>query len=358
MTAAVSTSDRARADIDFEAAMHEVENNLEVRRLMVVLSNVLTPACVMAVTDAMSGADPTPALAWLPPLVLPICGGLLLAGGVLVTGVVARCHFGLVINGTKMRKVETGRLDLQALNWLGVATNFLALTALSAALGAVSLVAGLGVVDWWWPWAAGAATFALLMLWLPVTHVRANRRCRQLDADWQHGTPSRQLGIEHARKSLDSTTADIAVIVVMAVALFVGVFNALTNVGAVPDDLGVEPSPAAIKSLAPVVLLTFVLVSLLLSSRILVRLRIAFGHHAARLAKLREEQDPTALVFRLPERTYLLYLIVLALAVATAIMLGWERGGRTIGLSAGGVMLVAGAVWYPMVLRGARRASL
>ena len=339
---------------DFAAAMHEVENNLEVRRLMVVLANVLTPACVMAVTDSMSGAAPTPSLAWLPPIVMPICGGLLLATGFLVTGVVSRCHFGLVLNGTKMKKVETGQLELRPLNWLGVTTNFLLLNAVSAALGALMLLASFGFESW--AWVGAGAVFALVMGWLPISHVRANRRCRELDQHWTHAEPTTALRIQHGRKSLDSTTADISVVVVMAVALFAGVFNSLTNLGAISDDLAVTPGPGVLKDWAPAILTSFVLVSLLVSCRILVRLRLAFGSHSSRLAALRGESDRTALVWRPQERTYLLYAIVLALAVAAAVMLGWERAGRTVGLIAGGGVLLAGAIWYPAVLKLARRS--
>ena len=341
------------SNTDFAAAMHEVENNLEVRRLMVVLANVLTPACVMGITDCLSGADLSPSLAWLPPLVMPLVGALLLASGFLVTGVVARCHFGLVLNGTKIRKVETGELGLRPLNWLGVTTNFLVLTALSSALGTICLMAGLGCG--WLAWLGGGITMVVVMLWLPISHARANRRCRELEPHWQHGSVPQELRIEHARKGLDSTTADISVVVVMAVALFAGVFNALTNLGAISNDLAVVPAPATTKSFAPVVLTTFLLASLLLSCRILVRLRLAFGEHSRRLATLRDEEDRTAMIWRPQERTYLLYAIVLTMAVASAVMLGYERANGTVAMIAGAAVLLAGAVWYPLVLRLARR---
>lgn len=343
------------SDQDYEAAMHEVESNLEVRRLMLVLSNVLTPACVMAVTDAMAGSDYSPTLRWLPPLVMPMVGALLLVAGFLVTGVVARCHFGLVLNGTKMHKVETGRLELRPLNWLGVTTNFLLLTALSSALGALALFAGLGCTVT--AWIAAVVAGAAVMLWLPITHRRANRRCGELDRHWQAGAPSTELRIEHARKSLDGTAADISVVVVMAVALFAGVFNSLTNLGAIPADLAVLPTPATLKATAPAVLLLFVLASLLLSCRILVRLRIAFGEHSLELAALRDEQDPTALRWRMQERSYLLYAIVLVLAVACAVMFGFERSGAAVGAALGSLLLLAGAFWYPLVLLAARRRN-
>ncbi|HEX5050854.1 MAG TPA: hypothetical protein VFZ65_03700 [Planctomycetota bacterium] len=341
------------ASADFEAAMHEVETNLEVRRLMLVITNVLTPACVMAISDCLSGSDYPPALAWLPPVVLPLSGALLLGCGFLVAGVLGRCHFGLVLNGTKMRKVETGRLELQSLNWLGVTTNFVALTALSAALGAVCLAASCGGRAWAWP--AAAVVAAGLMLWLPVCHWRANRRCRSLDAHWQHGLPPVELRERHARKSLDATAADISVVVVMAVALFAGVFNALTNLGGIPADLALTPAPAVLKTFGMPVLAAFLLASQLLSCRILVRLRLAFGTHSRRLAELRGEVDATAMLWRPQERTYLLYAIVLVLAAASALLFGYERFGRTLGLVLGGAVLAAGAIWYPFVLRTARR---
>lgn len=351
MTQATETT----GNTDFAAAMHEVENNLEVRRLMLVLANVLTPACVMAITDCLSGNRYNEALAWLPPLIMPLAGGLLLATGFLVTGVVARCHFGLVLNGTKIRKVETGKLSLRRLNWLGVTTNFLVLTALSSALGSLCLLAGFGLD--WWAWVGGAATFFTMMLWLPVSHMRANRRCTELETHWQQGSINQDLRIEHSRKSLDNTTADISVVVVMAVALFAGAFNALTNLGAISDELPVTPDPTVTKALGPTILIIFVLASLLVSCRILVRLRLAFGEHSQKLAGLRNEEDRTAMIWRPQERTYLLYAIVLALAVASSIMLGYDRSGGTAAMIAGGVTLVAGAVWYPLVLKFARRAT-
>lgn len=340
---------------DFAAAMNEVETNLEVRRLMLVLTNVLTPACVMAVSDCLSGGTFPPSLAWLPPLVLPLCGALLLASGCLVGGVLGRCHFGLVLNGTKMAKVETGALKLQGLNWLGVTTNFVALTALSAALGVVCLGASLGLGMWTWL-AAGVVAFALMM-WLPICHWRANRRCRALDVHWQTGTPPAELRERHARKSLDGTAADISVVVVMAVALFAGIFNALTNLGGVPTDLALTPPVTTLQTVGATVLSTFLLASLLLSCRILVRLRLAFGTYSQKVAELRGEQDPTAMLWRPAERTYLLYAIVLVLAAASGVLLGYDRGGRTIGFGSGAAVLLAGAVWYPLVVRGARRRA-
>ena len=56
---------QSQADVDFAAAMHEADSNLEVRRLMLVLTNVLTPACVMAVSDCLTGASPIEAVAAL-----------------------------------------------------------------------------------------------------------------------------------------------------------------------------------------------------------------------------------------------------------------------------------------------------
>lgn len=320
---------------------------------MLVLSNVLTPASVMAVSDCLSGSDYPPAAAWLPGAVLPLCGALLLAAGFLVTGVLGRCHYGLVVNGTKMRKVESGRLDLQPLNWLGVTTNFVALTALSGALGTACLVAALGAQRWALPAAGGTAV--LLLLWLPFCHARANRRCRELDAYWQNAQPPADLREQHARKSLDATAADISVVVVMAVALFAGVFNALTNLGAVPAELAIEPPPADLKATAFPVLSAFLLASLLLSGRMLVRLRLAFGEHSRRLATLRNEVDATALKWRPQERTYLLYAIVLVLAAASAVLLVHERVGRTAGLASGAGLLVVGALWYPGVVAAAAR---
>lgn len=343
----------AEAARDYAAAMHEVASNLEVRRLMLVVANVLTPTLLMAVSDCLSGANYEAAAAWLPGAVLPLAGALLLGSGVLVTGVLGRCHYGLVVNGTKMQKVETGNLRLQSLNWLGVTTNFVLLTAVSSGLGATFLTAGLGWGTWALP--VGAVMTLLLLAWLPFSHRRANRLCRQLDRHWQPGVPPAALREQHARKTLEGTTSDISVVVVMAVALFAGAFNAITNLGAVPNDLAIEPQPRVLKATGFTLLAAFLFASLLLSCRMLVRLRLALGDYSVRLATVRGEEDVNALRFRPQERTFLLYGIVLVLAAASALLLGWERAGRGIGMLSGAVVAAAGIVWYPLRVTLARR---
>ncbi|MGE0145174.1 MAG: hypothetical protein AB7I19_18510 [Planctomycetota bacterium] len=342
------------ADIDYAAAMHEFDSNVGVRRLMLVLTNVLTPAMVMAVGDCLTGASPLEALAWLPRMIVPFTAALLLLAGVLVTGIVVRCHFGLVINGTKLKKVEKGVLVLGRLNWLGVTTNFVVLTAMTAALGAMGLAVGLQQPAYVVGGGGGTVAVALFA-WLWLTHQKANRRCKQLDVDWQAGPPSTTLRAEHARKSLEAAAADISVVVVMAVALFAGFFNAIANLGAVPLDLAVVPTPESIHRHGAFVLLVFLLISMLLSLRILLRLRLAFGEFSIELAELRKESDDTAMKWKLVERTYLLYAIVLLLVVASAFMLGYERRDLDLGLLLGGVTAVGGAAWYPLTLARERR---
>lgn len=343
------------AEVDYAAAMNEAMSNLEVRRLMLVLTNVLTPACVMAVTDCLAGSNVAASFAWLPRLVLPICGGLLLATGFFVAGVLARCHFGLVVNGTKLQMVETGKLALSPLNWLGVTTNFLIITAMSTALGALALCAGLGLGAS--SWIAAGVVLVAVLAWLPSSHARANRACQEFSLHWQTAEIPIALREEHTRKSLDATSSDISVVVVMAAALFAGLFNALTNLGGIRPNAETTPPVSTIQNAAPVVLLGFAFVSLLFSCRILVRLRIAFGEHSQRLAALRDETDTNAMRWRAQERTYLLYSIVLVLLAATGIMLGYDRSGPVAGMTTGGLALVAGLVWYPATLRAARHRS-
>ena len=59
---------------DFRAAMNEVRSNIEVRRLMLVISQVLVPALAMAMTDAMTGLYYTDSIAWLPEHIFAIVG--------------------------------------------------------------------------------------------------------------------------------------------------------------------------------------------------------------------------------------------------------------------------------------------
>ena len=99
-----------KAEQDFRAALHEIESNLEVRRLMIIVINVLVPALTMAMVAALGGVDLPPALRWLPENVIWITGGVLLIAGIVTSLILARCHFGMVVNGAKLAKDEAKRL--------------------------------------------------------------------------------------------------------------------------------------------------------------------------------------------------------------------------------------------------------
>lgn len=135
-------------------------------------------------------------------------------------------------------------------------------------------------------------------------------------ADWQSGAIDASLRELHARKSLDATSADVAVVVTMAAALFAGTFDAACNLGAMGSEAahGLDRERLQVGGLAGLML--FTLSSLLLSSRIVVRLRIALAEHAGRLAALR----------------------------------GGAWGGAAAGAVFGGHV-----VWYPLVLALRRR---
>lgn len=355
MTESNRPQDASAAERDFAAAIHEIASNLEVRRLMFVVANVIVPALIMAMTDGMAGADYPEETAWLPRHILWIVGVALAVSGVLITTILGRCHFGMVLNGTKMRRAREGELGLAPLNWLGVTTNFILLTALSAGGGLTLALAAFA------PFPVAAATglvlVAGLVLQLRVTHGRANARCEELAKSWDHGAISTGLQEEHARRSLDATTADISVVVTMAVALFAGTFNGMTNLGGIPADLDAAIAPDLLKRHGLPALASFTLLSLLLSARMVVRLRIALAWHAVRLARLRGETDD-AYRFSVRERTYLLFLLVQVLIFASSLILAWHFGGGAVGVGVASVVVAMGVIGYPIRLRmAAQRES-
>ena len=313
------------SDADFRAAMNEVRSNIEVRRLMLVISHVLVPALAMAMTDSMTGSHYTEAIEWLPENILSIVGAILVLAGAITTGVLARCHFGLVVNGNKMRRVVTGASDHRPLNWLGVTTNFTALTALSSGAGLALLLVSLG--QGWIGVVAGPALCVALMLFLRVQHWRANRLSQRLEANWEHGEVPVSLREEHARQSLEDTTSDVSVVVTMGAALFAGTFNAMTNVGGVADGLDLGLPIAAVREWGLVAVSGYTLVSLLLSGRMVIRLRIALADHSRTLARLREEPDDPYR-FSIRERTFLLYVLQLVLTCVCALVLLWTLAGE------------------------------
>lgn len=340
-------NDVSPADQDFVAALHEINSNLDVRRLMFVLSNVLIPALGIALMDALTGSHYPPELRWLPLNILPLVGAVLTLAGVLVSAILTRCHYGLVLNGNKMDRIETGELHLQGLNWLGVTTNFVALTALYAGAGLSLLLAALGLGGW--SLLGGAGLMLALMLLLRWNHGRANRRSQQLVDSWQPGSVLLAHRETHARSSLEATTADVSVIVVMAIALFSGTFNCMASLGGLSGDLAIRPAPEILQAWGVPALSLFTLVSLLLSGRMVVRLRIALAQHAQKLAELRNEHDQPWR-FRPQERTYLLFALLHLLCSASLLILAWSLIGQTAGLMAGLTLFGIGMAWYPWQL--------
>ena len=348
-----SQAESSQAEQDFAAALHEIKSNLEVRRLMFVISNILVPASAVALIDSLTGSAYPASLRWLPEAILPVIGALLTLAGILVAAILARCHFGLVVNGNKMDLVNSGDLQLKRLNWLGVTTNFVALTALYAAAGFVLLLAtlGLGV----WSWLGGVLLFLGLMGFLPWNHSRANRLSQKLSQYWQHGPVALSYREEHLRESLQASTTDISVIVTMAVAFFAGTFNCMSSVGALNPELNLRPSIAALQDWSIPLLAGFSLLALLLSDRMVVRLRIALADHADQLAQLRQESD-NPWRFKPQERTYLLYMLLHLLTSVSALLLVWPLYGQWLALVMGIVLFIAGLLWYPWQLtRSARK---
>jgi hypothetical protein len=336
---------------DYAAAMHEVESNLDVRRLMFVISHIMVPTLTAGVFNALTGSSYPAQLAWLARYVVVLVGLVFAVGGILISAILARCHYGLVVNGTKMQHVQSGETRLARLNWLGVTTNFTALTALSAGAGASVLALGLGPV--WLAWVVGPSVIALLLLHLQVSHWRANRACKSLEASWQHGELQTSLREEHARLSQDAIVADVSVVVVMAAALFTGIFNALTNVPGIPEGLDTVPPASSIARHGAVALAGFALASLLLSARMVVRLRLALASSSADLARLRGETvDPYR--FYASERTFLLFLLVQLFVAASAVILAWSLWNQTAGVSAGAMVFLFGAIWYRWCLSRSR----
>ncbi|MCZ6795467.1 MAG: hypothetical protein O7J95_17830 [Planctomycetota bacterium] len=348
----MSRSEDSQPIQDFSAALHEVQSNLDVRRLMLVITNVLVPALAMAMTDCMSGSHYSPELAWLPRHIVAIVGLTLAIAGTLVTGILARCHFGLVVNGSKIRHVRTGRFVAYPLNWLGVTTNFTALTALSAGAGFSLFLASIGLSLI--AAIAGPALLVALMLYLRVNHWRANRLCRRLESNWQQGAIPVALQEQHARLSLEATASDIAVVVAMAVALFAGMFNGMTNIGGIPPDLELSLPVSVIREWGVVALSGYTLVSLLLSGRMVVRLRLALAEHSRTLARLRSEADDPYR-FKAGERTFILFLLLELITSVSAVILFWALVGLTAGLAAGAGVVLLGLVAYPTRLARARR---
>lgn len=335
---------------DYVAAMEEIHSNLEVRRLMFVFFHVLLPGSVVALSDALSSTNLPPEIAWWPKVIVPLTGLLIAASGIVVCTVLARCHFGMVVNSTKMLAVADGEAVQLGLNWRGVTTNFVALTGLSAAAGLAFLAAGF--LPTWIALVLAAILFALVFAQLLWNHRRANELAQRLVPNWEHASIPRDLQERHEVKSLGGANGDVSIVVTMAAALFIGFFTAMAKIGGINPDLDLPPRVLDLWQLP--VFAGFLLGSLLLSARMIARIRLAIGEHSIRLAKLRNEPDDPWR-FRLQERTFLLFLLVELLIAFTATVLGWSLFGAVAGVVAGLVLLGLGVFGYAMTLQLGRK---
>ncbi len=338
---------------DFRAATREIKSNLDVRRLMFVVVNIMLPGGVVAIADCLSHDGYPDAVSWLPRHILLIAGLVFFIVGSVVAVVLGRCHFGMVINGSKLAKVRTGNVVFHGLNWLGVTTNFVMLAGLAAGAGL-----GLALLSIGWTtlaWIGALAVVVLLPLVLRVKHLNANDLVKRLAGHWQHAELPSRVREEHVQMSLDATNADVAVIVTMATALFAGFLAAMANLGGVKDSHILPVAPATFRLWAVPVLSAYLTGFLLLSARMIARLRVALAQHSATLADLRNEPD-NPWRFNPLERTFLLFLITNALAALGLAMLLWTGlGGRVAALSAA-ALLAAGCIWYPTTLTRAAPA--
>lgn len=160
--------------------MHEIDSNLSVRRLVFVIANILVPASFVALVDVLGWdlRNLGSGFAVVQEQALGAFGVFLALGSIVLTAILSRCHFGLVLNGAKMRSASGQGWSPSSLNWLGVTTNFVALIAWSGMFGVLLVGAQLGqlVVA-----ALLAVAFGFcLMCMLGWNHRKANLRAASL----------------------------------------------------------------------------------------------------------------------------------------------------------------------------------
>jgi hypothetical protein len=130
----------------------------------------------------------------------------------------------------------------------------------------------------------------------------------------------------------------------------------MTNVGDISPDLDLGLPIDSVQQWGLIALSAYTLLSLLLSGRIVIRLRIALAEHSLTLSKLREEPDEPYR-FSVRERTFLLFLLLLSLTAVCALILVWTLTGPGVAVVAAGALMLFGIGWYPVRLTGARRTD-
>ncbi|MCR4317478.1 MAG: hypothetical protein NUW37_14155 [Planctomycetes bacterium] len=344
-----------KAPQDFSAALREIKGNFDIRRLLFVITNLVLPGVVIALGDLVSGPEYPESGMWFARHIFEFAGLVVILLGFVVGKILVRCHYGLVINGAKLNVSKDGSAKLLSLNWLGVTGSFIILSALS--VGAATFVVAKCFLDFRLSVILGVIAFLINPLLLNLNHWRANRALKKLIPSWSKEDVSQENEEHHAILSLEATNQDIAVIVAMAAALFVGFFSAIANFGSMQESVDYDIPAALVKRYAIFFVSSYLVVTMALSALMVVRLRVSIAEFSETLARLRNEPDDPWR-FKFSERTFSLYMFIVMLGSFSTYLLfrslecfdGFEAAsgdlwGRFSFFMAGTVAII-GTIWY------------
>ena len=336
------------ADDEYFGAITEIQRNLKERRLMFTILNILLPGILLGLGDMLSGADYPAHLSWILRHSIILAAGFLFTIAMIISFIIMRCHFGLVINGTKLGKIHTGSLNISRLSFRSIALNFVFVNSIIA--GACALLVCRIVDLRWFGIAFASGTILVLMILFYINHKKASIKCRKLDKFWEPGEVSLKMLEKHKLVSLEATNDDISIIAAMSAAVFIGFYSALSNISGINPTLQLDLPVDIIKNPGISWLTGFICILILFSSLMIARLRLAIGKFSVEIAELHGETDD-AYRFKVYEKTFLLYMITIFLAACTLTIFIWTIWDVGPAIIFAGGLIVLSILFYWLNLK-------
>lgn len=341
----------------FDDCWQQAASALEQRRLAFVVSNLIVPSTAVACVTSAIGTRYGTELAWVPRLVVLGALAMLVVSNLIISLIVMKCHASLVLNGQQMLAMTRGTYEPRALNLGGVSFAFYIISTLWTLLGLVALLRMAGVEK------LGFVVIPVLVLgslmlyaFLRKHELATGDGEKAFDAirdavssDELASYASNEKLELHAEDSLRATALDLAVVVSMAAALFVGSLTCLANVGGLNSSLQHVDTALLGRLVFPWMQLGTA-VSVLLSANMLIRLKLALLDWAPKASGQLTSGAESDVVWGLDNSLLLLVLLLGLLGASSALgALAWLDGWHAV--CVGGVVVAPTLVTYMVKVR-------
>lgn len=336
-------------NLDFRTVTRELISLVGRRRELMLFLGSLFAGMAIYLQNVLEGKLP-PALKPMEQSAFRTYALAMLIPTIIIALRIARLHGGIVINGifhaTIMKQLRPTSDPKRSarLNWFGVSTQLFLLADLIAGFGAALLTITirhevfLAVM-------AGLGTFALLLLYFMVAHVRAANFALRVSAQASVEKVEQQEVENHAAASLETANQDMLGILAFVGLILFTVFQSLSGLGAI--GASTDLSRNEIQQTGPMIYSLLVLATTWMGMVVYIRLAIAVGQRSLEL----DPTDQPFKVFKLTDSLlgYSLLACFFAASVHLLVFTLWQGGIPNILLVDLGAFLV-GLLAYPVTM--------